>query len=60
YGSTPLHTASYMGHKDMVELLVKSGADVNVKSKAGKTPLDLAKTAVLKLKLRSLGGKSGK
>jgi hypothetical protein len=38
-GGTPLHGAAYRGHKDVVELLLASKADVNAKSKNGWTPL---------------------
>ncbi|KNC69297.1 hypothetical protein SARC_18195, partial [Sphaeroforma arctica JP610] len=31
-GCTPLHTASQNGHKDVVELLLAKGADINVKN----------------------------
>lgn len=57
-GSTPLHLAVRMGHKDVVEVLVKNGANVctlliysihihcspqvNVRNEAGDTPLDIA------------------
>ncbi len=42
-GLTPLHWASYMGHKDVVELLLGNKADVNAAgSKGGQTPLLLA------------------
>ena len=34
--------ASSEGHKDIVELLISKGADVNVKTKDGKTPLLVA------------------
>ena len=31
-GDTPLHKAAYWGHTDGVTLLVKNGANVNMKS----------------------------
>ena len=31
YGETPLHMASFIGHKDIVKLLLKQGADPNFK-----------------------------
>ena len=37
-----LHLASSGGYLNMAKLLVAKGADVNAKSNAGKTPLDLA------------------
>ena len=45
-GFTPLHYAARNGHKEIVELLIAKGADVNVKivsgPSIGNTPLDLA------------------
>ena len=45
-GMTPLHLAAVNGHKEIVELLIAKGADVNEKIASGsnknKTPLDFA------------------
>ena len=41
-GNYPLHEASERGHKDMAELLLAKGADVNAKNKYGWTPLHRA------------------
>jgi cytohesin len=41
-GGTPLHWAAYDGHKEIVELLVAEGADVNAKDVDGLTPLYFA------------------
>ena len=38
---TPLHVAAAFGHKEIAELLLANGADVNAKSKRG-TPLSNA------------------
>ena len=58
--STTLHLAALEGQKEIVELLIANGADVNAKTKRGETPLDQAKrhpeTAAL---LRKHGGKTG-
>ena len=32
-GWTPLHLAAYSGHKEIVDILIKRGAEVNVKNK---------------------------
>ena len=66
WGWTPLHYAAGEGHKEIAELLIAKGADVNVKvasgAKQGLTPLDAAnernhpETAAL---LRKHGGKTG-
>lgn len=41
-GWSPLHLASYFGHKQVVEELLKAGADMNVQNKMGDTPLHKA------------------
>jgi len=62
FGGTPLHRAAWQGHKEIVELLIAKGADVNAQRDDGGTPLDWAiewgktKTADL---LRKHGGKTG-
>ena len=38
----PLHFAASGGHKEIVELLIANGADVNAKTGDGRTPLDHA------------------
>jgi ankyrin repeat protein len=38
-GGTPLHVAARRGKKDVAELLLANGADVNARDKMGKTPL---------------------
>ena len=40
---TPLHFAAQGGHKEMVELLISKGADINLENNHGQTPLALAK-----------------
>jgi len=40
--ATALHTAAERGHRDIVKVLIKAGADVNAKSEQGVTPLFLA------------------
>ena len=65
---TPLHFAAQGGHKDIVELLLAKGADVNARIQVeggnfnGKTPIDRAKvfnhTEIADL-LRKHGGKTG-
>ena len=64
---TPLHSAVAGGHKDVVELLIAKGADVNAKlvgggPHKGKTPLDAPNETnhpgITDL-LRKHGGKTG-
>ncbi|KAJ0052332.1 hypothetical protein Pint_02626 [Pistacia integerrima] len=43
-GLTPLHYAVQGSHQDLVKYLVKKGASLSAKTKAGKTPLDLARS----------------
>ena len=38
------HRAAYGGHKDIIELLITNGMDVNAKNDAAETPLHLATT----------------
>ncbi len=60
--TTPLHNVAVYGHKEVAELLIAKGANVNLWSNTGETPLDLAienkqtETADL---LRKHGGKTG-
>jgi ankyrin repeat protein len=42
HGCTPLHCAARYGHKQVAQLLIAEGADVNAKDTRGRTPLDLA------------------
>jgi len=61
-GITPLIVAAASGHKELAELLIANGADVNATDDVGKTPLDWA-FGYLKLEtidlLRKHGGKTG-
>ena len=41
-GKTPLHLAMKKGNKDIIELLIKNGADTQFKDKKGKIPIDYA------------------
>ncbi|KAK9504836.1 hypothetical protein O3M35_009016 [Rhynocoris fuscipes] len=41
-GWTPLHLASYFGHRDVVEVLLDNGADINAVNDAGDTALHKA------------------
>jgi ankyrin repeat protein len=41
-GDTALHSAAQRGHKEIVELLLANGADVNVTNRWGQTPLHYA------------------
>ena len=54
-----LHWAAGRGHKEITELLIAKGADVNAKNIAGETPLDFADGETADL-LRKHGGKTGK
>jgi ankyrin repeat protein len=60
WGWTPLHSAAEEGHKDLVELLITKGANVNAKDEDGVTPLQYAKieghTGIVEL-LRKHGAK---
>ena len=53
--------AAWKGHKEVAELLIANGADVNAKNEDGETPLDFTKQtkqkAIANL-LRKHGGKT--
>ncbi|XP_062868500.1 oxysterol-binding protein-related protein 1 isoform X2 [Trichomycterus rosablanca] len=42
FGWSPLHLACYFGHNDVVEELLKAGADANLTNNVGDTPLHKA------------------
>lgn len=44
-GTTALHTAASINYTKVVRFLAERGADLNVKNKAGQTPLSIATTA---------------
>jgi hypothetical protein len=47
-GSTALHAACFQGHKDVVELLLRAGADRAIQNKYKNLPFDEAKTEEIK------------
>ena len=57
---TPLHSAAREGHKEVIELLIAKGADVNAKDDDGATPLDMADDKETADLLRKHGGKTAK
>jgi hypothetical protein len=61
WGGTPLHWAARGGHKEIVELLIAKGVNVNAKDDEGETPLDQAGTSWPEISdlLRKHGGKTG-
>ena len=54
-----MHSAAREGHKEVIELLIAKGADVNVKDDDGTTPLDMADDKETADLLRKHGGKTG-
>lgn len=42
YGCTPLHLACEEDRQEIVKFLVENGADLEIKNKEEKTPIDLA------------------
>ena len=59
---TPLHFAAENGQKEVAELLIVAGANVNTKDFENKTPLDEAikyKRTEIENLLRKHGGKTG-
>jgi ankyrin repeat protein/predicted TIM-barrel fold metal-dependent hydrolase len=59
YGCTPLHCAARYGHKEVVELLIAEGADINAKDSRGRTPLYLAMYQDRKEVAKLLASRSG-
>ncbi len=58
-GLTLLHAASYIGDNDSADELLAMKAVVNIQDKGNKTPLDYAKTELMKDLLKKVGGKTG-
>ena len=59
---TPLHLSAAFGHKEIAELLIAEGADVNAQIMFGQTPVDYAinfKHPEIAALLRKHGGKTG-
>ncbi|XP_018421188.1 PREDICTED: oxysterol-binding protein-related protein 1 isoform X1 [Nanorana parkeri] len=56
-GNTPLHCAVYRGMKKCALILVKSGANVNIKNKNNQKPKDLAQHIEIKQALQTKAGK---
>lgn len=48
-GQTPLHLALKGGNKDIIDLLMKNGADINIKDNDGKKPFDYGSKEIIKL-----------
>ena len=57
-GSTALNFAAYNGHKEIVQLLINNGADVNVVDEDGEAPLDFTVNKEIISLLRKHGGKT--
>jgi hypothetical protein len=58
-GGTPLHWAARKGQKEIVELLISNGANVNAQDEDGGTPLFYASNPEIVDLLRKHGGKTG-
>ena len=59
-GNTALHRAARLGARDSIKALLASGADINARNKAGKTPSDDLNIMGMDEFLKALGGKTGK
>ena len=58
-GWTGLHWASYLGDREIVDMLIAKNADINAKCNDGRTPLDRAKGKEMKSLLVQYGGIEG-
>ena len=47
---TPLHHASYRGYADAAELLIDAGADVTLRNRRGRAPLEIARKDAARLR----------
>jgi ankyrin repeat protein/predicted TIM-barrel fold metal-dependent hydrolase len=59
HGCTPLHCAARYGHKEVAELLIAEGANINAKDTRGRKPIDLAINQGRKEMAKLLASKSG-
>ena len=48
-GQTPLHLALKEGNKDIIDLLIKNGADISIKDNEGKKPFDYGSKEIIRL-----------
>ena len=46
-GETPLHRAAWKGADDILDTLIRRGADAHAKNNKGETPLDVARIKYL-------------
>jgi hypothetical protein len=47
-GQTPLHFALKKGNKEIIDLLIKNGGDLNIKDNKGKKPFDYGSKEIIK------------
>ena len=59
FETTPLFLAAYKGNKEIIELLIASGAEINAVSSNGLTPTDWSSDEGIETLLRKHGGKKG-
>ncbi len=52
--NTALHCAVEQNSKSLVQILIEAGADITLQNKDGKTPMDLAKTKILRTFIENL------
>ena len=58
-GSTPCHFAAQRGDEKILELLIRNGADLNIRNKYSHTPLDMSLNDICTNFLRKHGAKTG-
>ena len=53
FGKTPLHYAVEYSHEEVVKLLIGSNANIHLKDKAGRSPLEMSQGGIKALMIRS-------
>lgn len=55
YGNTPLHLACEEDRQEEARLLVSRGANLEIKNKEEKTPIDLCSPSLAKVLIKTVG-----
>ncbi len=58
-GLGALHDAAHEGRRETLRILLDAGANVNLRTRKGRTPLNLAKDDTVATLIRNRGGRAG-